>query len=152
MRRVVITGLGSVSPHGIGTAAFWNGLLEAKSSTTTLTKFDPSAFDSHVAGTIPPFKTTDYVPKSYRKATKIMARDIELAVVAADLAVRDGKLITKSVGASTPPESLLAEGWHKPDPTRVGCNIGAGLICADLDELAAAMSAARYAVGTLSLA
>ena len=152
MRRVVITGLGSISPHGIGTPAFWNGLLEGKSSTATLTRFDPSAFESQVAGAVPAFKTADFVPKSYRKATKIMARDIELAVVAADFAVRDAKLLTKGVAGSTPPEPLLAQGWHKPDPTRVGCNIGAGLICADLDELTAAMSLARNPDNSLSLA
>jgi 3-oxoacyl-[acyl-carrier-protein] synthase II len=152
MRRVVITGLGSISPHGVGTAAFWNGLLEAKSSITPLTRFNPDAFGSRIAGTIPAFKTTDHVPKSYRKATKIMARDIEIAVIAADLAVRDAKLLTKSVASSATPEQLAADGWFKPNPTRVGCNIGAGLICADLDELAAAMSQARGPEGTLSLA
>ena len=65
MRRVVITGLGAVSPHGIGTQPFWNALLEAKSSITALTRFDPSAFESRVAAVAPPFKTTDFVPKSY---------------------------------------------------------------------------------------
>jgi len=152
MRRVVITGLGSVSPHGIGTAAFWNGLLEGKSSIAELNRFDPSAFETRVASMVPAFKTTDYVPKSYRKATKIMARDIELAVVAADLAVRDAKLITKSVAGSTAPETLTAQGWFAPDPTRVGCNIGAGLICADLNEVTAAMAAAKNPDNTLSLA
>ena len=152
MRRVVITGLGALSPHGMGTAAFWNGLLEGKSSIGPLTRFDPSAFGSRIAGEIPPFKTTEYVPKSYRKATKIMARDIELAVVAADLAVRDAKLATKAVAGTTAVEPLLAQGWHQPDPTRVGCNIGAGLICADLNELTAAMVLARNPDNTLSLA
>jgi 3-oxoacyl-[acyl-carrier-protein] synthase II len=126
--------------------------LEGKSSITALTRFDPSAFESRVAGAVPAFKTTEFVPKSYRKATKIMARDIELAVVAADLAVRDAKLLTKGVAGMTAPEPLLAEGWHKPDPARLGCNIGAGLICADLDELAGAMALARNPDNTLSLA
>ena len=153
MRRVVITGLGSISPHGIGTPAFWNGLLEAKSSITRLSLFDPSAFPSQVAGQVPPFKTTDFVPKSYRKATKIMARDIELAVVAADLAVKDAKLLTKSTAATLPNlEELKSNGWLAPDPTRVGCNIGAGLICADLNELTTAMVEARNPDNSFSLA
>ena len=97
MRRVVITGVGVISPHGIGTQAFWSALLEAKSSISPLTRFDPGAFPSHVAAVVPPFKTTDFVPRSYRKSTKIMARDIELAVVAADFAVRDARLITKGI-------------------------------------------------------
>jgi len=153
MRRVVITGLGTISPHGIGTPAFWNALLEAKSSTAALTLFDPSAFDSRVAGQVPAFKTTDYVPKSYRKATKIMARDIELAVIAADLAVRDAKLLTKAVASTvTNLDELKQTGWHAPNPARVGCNIGAGLICADLNELAAALVQAKNPDNTFSLA
>ena len=64
MRRVVITGLGTISPHGIGTAPYWNALLEAKSSIGKLTLFDPSAFETHIAGQIPPFKTTEHVPKA----------------------------------------------------------------------------------------
>jgi 3-oxoacyl-[acyl-carrier-protein] synthase II len=150
MRRVVITGLGAVSPHGIGTNAFWNGLLDAKSSITPITAFDPATFPCRVAGQMAPFKTTDYVPKSYRKATKIMARDIELAVVAADLAIKDAKLLTKGVAGSLPPEQT--QGWYKPDPTRIGCNIGAGLICADLNELSQAMTQARGENHQLSLA
>lgn len=156
MRRVVITGLGAVSPHGLGAPALWEGLLAGKSSITTLTRFDPAAFASHVAGVIPPFKTTDYVPKSYRKATKIMARDIELAVVAADFAVRDARLATKGILETTPLEKLPptadGRGWTRPDPARVGCNIGAGLICADLNEVTSAMIHARNPDNTLSLA
>jgi 3-oxoacyl-[acyl-carrier-protein] synthase II len=144
MRRVVITGVGAVSPHGVGTAPFWNALLEAKSSITPLTRFDPSAFAARVAGVVPPFKTTDFVPRSYRKSTKIMARDIELAVVAADFAVRDAKLLTKGVAESPNAAELAAQGWYKPDPTRMGCNIGAGLLCADLNELTEALAEARY--------
>ncbi|MGN6367520.1 MAG: beta-ketoacyl-[acyl-carrier-protein] synthase family protein [Phycisphaerae bacterium] len=150
MRRVVITGLGAISPHGLGAPTYWNALLEGKSSIAPLTRFDPSAFPSRVAGQVPAFKTTEFVPKSYRKATKIMARDIELAVVAADLAVKDAKLLTKGIAGSLPADQTA--NWFKPDPTRVGCNIGAGLICADMDELTAAMAQARNPDNTLSLA
>jgi len=151
MRRVVITGLGAVSPHGLGVTAFWNALLEGKSSVNALTRFDPAAFASRVAGAIPPFKTMEFVPKSYRKATKIMARDIELAVVAADFAVRDGKLATKGV-LETSGDKILGEGFAKLDPTRIGCNIGAGLICTDMDELSEAMIQAKNPDGSFSLA
>ncbi len=151
MRRVVITGLGAISPHGLGAPAFWNALLEGKSSVASLTRFDPASFASRVAGAIPPFKTTEFVPKSYRKATKIMARDIELAVLAADFAVRDAKLATKGVLEASG-DKLLAEGFTRPDPARVGCNIGAGLICADLDELTQAMVQAKNPDGSFSLA
>ncbi len=150
MRRVVITGVGAISPHGLSAAELWKGLREGRSSTTVLTRFESSAFPSRVAGEVAPFKITDYVPKSYRKATKIMSRDIELAVVAADGAVRDAKLATRGIvessGGKKPDES-----WLTVDPRRVGCNIGAGLISADLNELSTAMAAAKEPDGTLSL-
>ena len=152
MRRVVITGVGVISPHGIGTSAFWNALLESKSSITTLTRFDPSAFDCHVAGVVPPFKTTDYVPKSYRKATKIMATDIQLAVTAADFAVRDARLITRGTAEGTPEGELEKKGWYRPNPARMGCNIGAGLVSVDMDELTGAMVDSRNPDNSLSLA
>ncbi len=137
-------------PTASAATAFWDALLDAKSSIAPLTLFDPASFPCRVAGTVPPFKITDYVPKTYRKATKIMSRDIELAVIAADLAVRDAKLLTKGIAGSLPADKL--EGWHKPDPARVGCNIGAGLICADLNELSQAMTQARGPNDVLSLA
>lgn len=152
MRRVVITGMGAISPHGLGAPAFWKALLEGKSSVAKLTRFDPSAFPGQVAGTAPAFKTTDFVPRSYRKSTKIMARDIELAVVAADFAVRDAKLITKGVAEGAKEADLVAQGWSKPDPRRCGCNIGAGLICADLNELTEAMAEVRNPDNTMNLA
>ncbi len=149
MRRVVITGLGAVSPHGFGVAATWDAVLEGKSGIGPLTLFDPAAFACRIAGNMPPFKTTDYVPKSYRKATKIMARDIQVAVIAADLAVRDAKLATKSVVEASPVDKIAD--WARVDPTRMGCNIGAGLICTDLDELSEAMIHARNPDGSLNL-
>ena len=66
-----------------------------------------------------------------------MARDIELAVVAADFACRDARVATRGIVESSPPDKIA--GWAHVDPRRVGCNIGAGLICTDLDELTAAM-------------
>src|SRR5436190_12946746 len=152
MRRVVITGMGAISPHGLGAPAFWNALLEGKSSITKLTRFDPAGFPGQVASVIPAFKTTEFVPRSYRKSTKIMARDIELAVVAADFAVRDAKVITKGVAEGANVEELLAKGWTKVDPRRCGCNIGAGLICADLNELTEAMAEVRNPDNTMDLA
>ncbi len=150
MRRVVITGVGAVCPLGLTSTDFWKGLLDMRSGVAALSAFDPAAFPSRVAGQVPTFKTVEFVPKSYRKATKIMARDIELAVVAADGAVRDAHLATRGVletfGGKKPDNS-----WLDVDPRRIGCNIGAGLICADLNELTAAMAAARTDDGGLDL-
>ena len=132
MRRVVITGIGIVSPIGIGTKAFWESLLAGTVGVRRITQFDPSEFPSQVAGEVPAYKIGDYVPKSYRKATKVMARDTELAVVAADDAFKDSGLKSK---AYTDAPTF--------DGKRFGCNIGAGLISAELNELTSAMHVAR---------
>jgi 3-oxoacyl-[acyl-carrier-protein] synthase II len=132
MRRVVITGIGVISPVGIGAKAFWDNLLAGKVGVRRISNWDPSGFPSQVGGEVPAYKIGDYVPKSYRKATKVMARDIELAVVAADDAFKDAGLKSKAY-------------TETPDiPTaRFGCNIGAGLINVDLNELTAALNTAR---------
>ncbi len=94
--------------------------------------FDPSGFACQIAGEIDSYKIGDFVPKSYRKATKVMARDIELAVIAADDAFKDAGIKTKAY--TDTPEII---------PERFGCNIGAGLISAELNELTGAMHTAR---------
>jgi 3-oxoacyl-[acyl-carrier-protein] synthase II len=132
MRKVVITGIGVISPIGIGSAAFWENLVAGKVGVRRIERFDPSGFASQIAGEVPPYKIGDYVPKSYRKATKVMARDIELAVVAADDAFKDAGL--KSKAYTDAPDF---------DGKRFGCNIGAGLISVDLDELTSALTTAR---------
>src|SRR6478672_8554992 len=131
-KRVVITGVGVISPIGVGAKAFWENLLAGEVGVRRIQQFDPSGFVCQVGGEVPAFKIGDYVPKSYRKATKVMARDIELAVVAADEAFKDSGLKSKAY-TETP----------DIDSTRFGCNIGAGLISADLNELTVAMHTAR---------
>lgn len=136
-RRVVITGLGPISPLGSGAANFWNSLLEGRSGIRRITAFDPANFDSQVGGEIDNLKLSEFVPKAYRKAEKIMARDIVLAVGAAYLTAVDAGLKTKCLidrGEVT--------GDRNVESTRFGVNIGAGLICADLPELAGALYSA----------
>jgi 3-oxoacyl-[acyl-carrier-protein] synthase II len=135
-RRVVITGLGPVTPIGVGAAEFWNALLEGRSGIRRLRAFDPARFDSQIGGEIDGVSVADSVPKSYRKASKIMARDIVLAVIAAHRAVLDAGLKTRCLI-----ERGEASGEPNLDSTRFGANIGAGLICADLPELAEALHA-----------
>lgn len=132
MKRVVVTGIGLVSPLGVGAAATWENLLAGKSGIAPVRQFDASGFECSIAGEVPTYKIGDHVPKSYRKATKVMARDIELAVIAADDAMKDAGLQTKAYADPSPINSL-----------RFGCNIGAGLISAELNELAGAMNVAR---------
>src|SRR5438094_9087417 len=120
MRRVVITGIGVISPTGVGAKAFWENLIAGKSGVKRITAFDPSGFPSQIAGEVPAYKIGDYVPKSYPKATKVMARDIELAVIAADDAFKDSGIQSKAYT-----ETLTFNG------TRCGCNTGARLLSQD---------------------
>ena len=90
-RRVVISGLGPITPAGVGIDALWTAACDGTSGISRIEEFDASGFRSRHAGRIAPdlFKVRDAVPKSYRKATKVMARDIELAVGAAAAAIAD---------------------------------------------------------------
>ncbi|HUU84960.1 MAG TPA: beta-ketoacyl-[acyl-carrier-protein] synthase family protein, partial [Phycisphaerae bacterium] len=146
-RRVVITGLGLATPLGIGIESVWDALINKRCGLKRIESFDASGLICAVGGEVPAFKMTNYVPKSYRKSTKVMARDIELAVVAAYEAAKDAGLRTKCLidrGEADPPANV--------DSTRFGANIGAGLICADLHELAGALATSVDGDGNFSLA
>ena len=145
-RRVVITGLGVATPIGIGIDAFWEGLLRGQCGIKRIAAFDPGGLPIQIAGELPAFQFGDYIPKTYRKNAKVMARDITIAVICAYHAVVDARLATKCIidrGEHPGPPNL--------DVTRFGANIGAGLICADLDELAGALSTAAGADGRFDL-
>ena len=137
-RPVVITGLGVVSAFGPGTAPLWAGLTSGTSALAPITRFDATGFFTNIAGQVPStFAGKDYVPKHYRKATKVMALDIELAVAAAKEAADDAGLITRAqLGEDAADGSTYS-------PARMGCHVGAGLISADSEELAAALSTAK---------
>lgn len=104
--------------------------------------FDPAGFDSKLASEVEDFKIRDFVPKSYRKATKVMARDIELTVAGADLAARDAGLATQGTAPDDEPS-------YPSD--RMGAHIGAGLIAVDLDELTTALVEAKDEQGRFDL-
>ncbi len=135
--RVVITGLGVVTPLGVGIGEVFDALVEKKCGIDRIRAFDPSRFDAQIGGEASGCDVKNCVPKSYRKATKVMARDIELVVIAAYHAVRDAGLRTKCLV-----ERGEGDGGVNVDSTRFGANIGAGLICADLGELAGALATA----------
>ena len=61
-RRVVVTGLGCISPVGNTVVASWDALLAGKSGIATITKFDASAFSTHFAGEVKGFNIEDYIP------------------------------------------------------------------------------------------
>jgi 3-oxoacyl-[acyl-carrier-protein] synthase II len=140
-REVVITGLGVVSPYGIGMDALWAGLCSGRSALKPVQAFDATGFPAHLGGEATDAKARDYVPKSYRKAVKVMARDTELAVVAANLAVQDADLITRA----TPGDNGAAPDATTYPGDRMGCHIGAGLVAAETTELARAFATARAA-------
>ncbi len=137
-RRTLITGLGPITALGVGIDVLWSGLCEGRSAIRRITRLDPSGFPCQVAGEIADelFEVKSVVPKSYRKATKVMARDIELAVGAAAAAIADAGLVTKAAGEETKPTI---------PPGRFGCHIGAGLIAAEEDELTGALVTSRDA-------
>ena len=60
-RRVVVTGLGVVSPVGIGANTAWGNLVAGQSGITRITKFDPSNFSSQVAGEVKNFNVEDFL-------------------------------------------------------------------------------------------
>ena len=135
-RRVVITGLGVATPIGIGISSFWEGLLDGRCGLGPIATFDASSLPTGIVGELPAFKITDYVPKTHRKSVKLMSRDIQMAVIAAYEAVRDASLPTRCMFERGEVERTTI------DPARMGVNIGAGLICPDLNELAAAFGTA----------
>ncbi len=141
--RVAITGLGPVSAIGSGIDAFWDALNAGKTALRPIESFDASAFNSRLAGEVRDVQIRDFVPKSYRKATKVMARDTELAVIAARLAALDAGLTTRGSDEN--------ESGFAIDPARTGCQIGAGLIAAETEELARAVVSAADETGRFSL-
>ncbi len=146
-RRVVVTGLGVATPIGIGIEPFWEGLMQKRCGIRRTQAFDASGLPSQVAGELPAYSLRDFIPKSYRKSAKVMSRDISIAVVCAYGAVKDAGLITKCIV-----DREEADGPPNIDSRRLGANIGAGLICADLNELAGALATAADDQGRFSLA
>jgi len=145
-RRVVVTGVGLITPIGLNGNDVWEALQARRSGLRRITAFDPSRFRSQIGGEIDDLKVVNYVPKTYRKSTKVMARDIEIAVAAAYEAVTDAGLATRCLV-----ERGQGDGLASVDPTRFGVNIGAGLICADLVELASALHTAAGEDGNFDI-
>jgi 3-oxoacyl-[acyl-carrier-protein] synthase II len=107
MDRVVITGIGLVTPVGIGTAETWRGLLAGESGIGPITQFDCSTFRVRIGGEVKSWEPTRWIEK---KKLKEMDRFTEFAMGAAAMAVSDAKL-----------ELTDAE------RERAGCFVGVGL-------------------------
>lgn len=106
-RRVVITGMGAVTPLGLNLADYWNNLVAGKSGAGAITYFDTSLYDTHFACELKGFKATDYMD---RKSAQRMDPFSQYAMVASDEAVRDSALPLKDM-----------------DPDRIGCVYGSGI-------------------------
>ncbi len=106
-RRVVVTGLGAVTPLGLTVQEFWTAMLAGTSGAGPITYFDTSPFDTHFACELKGFKATDYLD---RKASQRMDPFAQYAVVAVDQAIAESRLPLKQM-----------------DPDRAGVIIGSGI-------------------------
>ncbi|MFM7332003.1 MAG: beta-ketoacyl-ACP synthase II [Brachymonas sp.] len=110
-RRVVITGLGCISPVGNNVEAAWNALVSGQSGITKITKFDASAFACQIAGEVKGFNVEDYISS---KEARTMDTFIHYGIAAAVQAVKDAGLPVN--------EALSHE-----QSVRIGVNIGSGI-------------------------
>lgn len=110
-RRVVVTGLGCVSPVGNTVADSWGNVLAGKSGIDAITQFDAGNFACKFAGEVKGFNIGDYIPE---KEARHMDRFIHLGLAAACQAVVDSGLPT-------------GDALHDELATRIGCNIGSGI-------------------------
>jgi 3-oxoacyl-[acyl-carrier-protein] synthase II len=107
-----------VNPLGPDAASFWEGLRAGRSGVQPIQSFDASNLPTRIAGEVRDFDAKRYIAKPDRKSLKVMARGIQLAVAAAQLAFDDAHLDKQAL-----------------DPTRFGVAFGAGLLATELDEL-----------------
>lgn len=116
MRRVVVTGVGAVSPCGADTATTWKSLLEGRSGIGMISRFDASLFASKIAGECKDFDAEKYIEK---KRLREGDRFIHLAMGASVQGVEDAGLM---------------QGISEEDLERVGTFIGVGLCGLELIE------------------
>src|SRR4051794_33617368 len=135
-RRTVISGIGTLNALGLNAAAVWEGFLQGRSGIRAVRNFDASGLPVRIAGEVPNFDARNFVEKKERKSLRMMARTIELAVAAAQLALNDG-----------------AVDKAKLDRTRFGVEFGSGLIAMDLAEVAdASLVSTNGQIGHVDLA
>ncbi|HEY7681284.1 MAG TPA: beta-ketoacyl-ACP synthase II [Gemmatimonadales bacterium] len=89
-RRVVITGIGAVTPIGTGVEALWQGLRARRSAVTPVTRFDPSPFRSRIAAEVPDFRPADFMEE---RRLRRLDRFGQFSVAAARLAIEDAGLV-----------------------------------------------------------
>jgi len=107
-RRVVITGMGAISPLGSDLNTLWNNLVSGRSGVSTITAFDASELPTRIAAEVKDFNPEDYID---RKDARRMDRFVHFAVAASKLALQDADL---HIGTNA-------------DPERTGVIIGSGI-------------------------
>ena len=106
-RRVVVTGMGAISPLGLDVPSLWQGIVEARSATGRITQFDPTNFASQIAAEVKGFDPVNYMD---RKEARRNSRFVQFAVAASKEALRSADL------------NITAE-----NTDRVGVIIGSGV-------------------------
>jgi len=106
-KRVVVTGMGVISPIGNDIASFWNGLLEGKSGVDYITQFDTSDYSVKIAAEVKNFNPEDFIEK---KEIRRLDRFTQFAIAASQMALADSKLAINDENAE-----------------RVGVYIGSGI-------------------------
>ena len=107
MKRVVVTGVGAITPVGNNAADFWQAIQDGVCGITKVTRFDTSDLKTQIAGEVKDFDPTDFIDK---KEARKMDRFTQYAVVAADEAIKSSGL-----------------DMEKEDPWRVGVITGSGI-------------------------
>ena len=106
-RRVVVTGLGAITPIGNSVEEFWNGVKEERIGFDRITYFDVTEYRAKLAAQVKDFDPAQYMDK---KAARRMEQFCQFAVAAAGEAIKDAGL-----------------DMEKEDPFMVGCNVGSGI-------------------------
>src|SRR5512145_2316286 len=88
-RRVVITGIGAITPIGLGVEGLWDGLRRAKSAVRCITRFDPSMFKSRIAGEVGDFYPADHIEE---RRVRRLDRFSQFSVAATRMALADAGL------------------------------------------------------------
>ena len=106
-KRVVITGIGAITPVGNTAEAFWQALLAGQSGIGMITRFDASVFDAKIAGEVKGFEPTEFIDK---KEARRMDRFTQFAIAASKMALEDSGMELE-----------------KEDRSRIGVFVGSGI-------------------------
>lgn len=106
-RRVVVTGMGAITPLGTGVEAFWRNLVAGRSGVGPLTRFDASAYSTRIAAEVKDFDPAAFID---RKEARRMDRFTQYAVAAARMAMDDAGIVVED-----------------EDPDRLGVTLGTGI-------------------------